>query len=241
MTLLMLGLALAQDAPAPSGDAPSEPPASQEPDLAQAKKLYENGARLYEEALYEEAITAFQESYRLSNQHALLFNIANAQERLGDLEGAIKSLNTYRIYADEAEAAKLDRRVRTLEGRMDQQSTVPAPDPTPVPVVTPPAPVTPVQKSNTVKWVAIGGGLGASALFGGIAGLSYLNGQGAIDDGNESTYNTARGLNNASIGVAGAGLGVAIVGLALPSKRTVQPLSLSISSDAAHVTASGRF
>ena len=56
---------------------------------ARAKELYENGAALYEEGRYEEAILAWEEAYRLSSRPVLLFNIANAYERLGRGRGAV--------------------------------------------------------------------------------------------------------------------------------------------------------
>ncbi|MCB9675734.1 MAG: hypothetical protein H6737_11490 [Alphaproteobacteria bacterium] len=236
MIWMIASLALAQDTPAPA-------PAPADEQLEEAKRLYENGVRLYEEALYDEAIVAFEESYALSRQHALLFNIANAQERKGDLEAAIKTLNKYRIYAEADEAAKLDRRVRTLEERLDKQrvATAPAPVPTPTPT---PAPQ-PVQTTRTVgnpaKWALLGGGIGTSVVFGSLAAWSYTEGQAAIDAGNRDLYSGPKTLNNVSLGLTVAGLGLAAVGVALPAKREITTVSLAVTPSDAHVRASWRF
>ncbi len=119
--MLLTGSALAQDSD------------------ARARELYENGAILYEEGRYEDAIVAWEEAYRLSDRHALLYNIANAYERLGQYEEAIVALGRYRAYAPATEREVLDRRLRNIERRMLEEqgsstSTVTPVDPTPRPV-----------------------------------------------------------------------------------------------------------
>jgi len=101
--MLLTGSALAQDAD------------------ARARELYENGTILYEEGRYEDAIVAWDEAYRLSNRHALLYNIANAHERAGDYEAAIEALGRYRAYAPASEREVLDRRLRNIERRMIEE------------------------------------------------------------------------------------------------------------------------
>lgn len=64
-------------------------PNSDDASLMQAKKLYEEGAELYDRGEYGAAASAFKESYELSCETALLWNIARAHEQLGDVEGAI--------------------------------------------------------------------------------------------------------------------------------------------------------
>ena len=70
-----------------------------------ARELYLLGDDLYSQGRYEEALAAFEEAYRLSERPLLLFNIANAQERSGQWQGAIESLEGYLPHADEAERA----------------------------------------------------------------------------------------------------------------------------------------
>jgi len=84
-----------------------------------ARELFENGARLYDEGLYDDAITAWQEAYRLSpDRHLLLFNMANAYERLGRYQEALDHLNRYRALAPKDERETLERRIRAIERRM---------------------------------------------------------------------------------------------------------------------------
>ena len=121
--LLLSGSAFAQDA---------------DPD-ARARELYENGAALYEEGRYDEAIVAWDEAYRLSQRHALLYNIANAQERLGDYEAALDTLAEYRALAPASERDVLDRRLRSIERRMEEAGEPVSTTTTTVPVDTGPA------------------------------------------------------------------------------------------------------
>lgn len=98
-----------------------------EEDEARARSLFENGARLYEEGRYEEAILAWEEGYRLSKRPLFLFNIANAQERLGKLEEALSSLNRYRAFAADDEREVLEKRVRNLEQRVKASASTAPP------------------------------------------------------------------------------------------------------------------
>lgn len=138
-----------------------------------AKELYGNGVILYEEGQYEDAIAAWQEAYRLSNKALLLYNIANAYERLGELQEALDNLNRYRAFAPADEKEALDRRMRNIERRM-QDAAVAAP---PVVVTRPDEPdtvaTTPIATGGngvgTFPIVLIGTGTaatGAGVVFG---------------------------------------------------------------------------
>lgn len=100
-------------APALAG-APSTPAEIE----ARGIELFENGAILYDEGRYEDAILAWQEGYRISQRPGFLYNIANAQERLGDYAAAIDTLGRYRALARTDERETLDRRIRNLEERL---------------------------------------------------------------------------------------------------------------------------
>ena len=115
-----------------------------------AEEIYENGSTLYAEGLYEDAIAAWVESYRLSGLHEILLNIANAYERLQRFEDAIAVLNRYRAYAHREEREQLKNRIAALRERVDRlgDPTRPPVRPLPIPpLVTPEAvddPVMPV-------------------------------------------------------------------------------------------------
>lgn len=92
-----------------------------DPRERQARALFEQGELAYEEGRYEEAISAFEQAYGLSARPLLLYNIANAQERLGMLSEALDNLRYYREDAPSDEIAVLDRRIRGLEDRVARQ------------------------------------------------------------------------------------------------------------------------
>ncbi|MCO4771969.1 MAG: tetratricopeptide repeat protein [Deltaproteobacteria bacterium] len=99
-----------------------------------ARELFENGKRLYDEGLYKDAVAAWQAAYDLSpDRHLLLFNIANAFERLGRYQEALDHLNRYRALAPADERETLERRMRSIERRMqelkDRASSEPEGDP----------------------------------------------------------------------------------------------------------------
>jgi len=93
-----------------------------------ARELYRNGEQLYEEGLYEDAIVAWERAYELSGRPLLLYNIANALERIGKWEEALRRINQYRAFATEAERETLDRRMRAIERRIDEKKSQVEPD-----------------------------------------------------------------------------------------------------------------
>jgi tetratricopeptide (TPR) repeat protein len=88
-----------------------------------ARELYENGVILYDEGLYEDAIIAWEEAYSLSARPLLLYNIASAQERLGQWQQTLETLNRYRAFATADERARLDRRITNLERRIASEAS----------------------------------------------------------------------------------------------------------------------
>jgi len=93
------------------------------PALAQddrrARELYENGALLYEEGDYENAVVAWKQAHEISERPLLLYNIANALERIGEWAEAFDYLNQYRAFAKADERDALDRRMRSIERRLE--------------------------------------------------------------------------------------------------------------------------
>ncbi len=149
---------------------------AQEGNDERARELYENGAILYDEGRYEDAVIAFEEAYRLSGRPALLFNIANALERCGRWGEALDVLSRYRAYAAAEERETLDRRITNLERRIAEAKDDPAPVPVapvaPKPVVA----AAPAESSPTLLRplpLAVAGvgvlSLGVGAALGGAA------------------------------------------------------------------------
>ena len=129
--VLLLLLAAAQ--PVLAQDDPWD---GQDPEQ-RAKELYQNGAILYEEGRYEDAVVAWNEAYHLSQRPALLYNIANAQERLGLWQEALDTLNRYRAYAGAGQRDSLDRRITNLERRLQEGGTTETPTDTGTETVAP--------------------------------------------------------------------------------------------------------
>lgn len=178
-TLLTLVLALGLGLPG-SALAQDDPWDSQDPE-ARAKELYQNGAILYEEGRYEDAVVAWDEAYRLSQRPALLYNIANAQERLGLWQEALDTLNRYRAYAGAGQRDSLDRRIANLERRLTDTGGSGTPVETEPEVVEPmiSKPPTGRQSSSSNLDLLPVGLMGGGAVLLGVGGVFALSAGGA--------------------------------------------------------------
>src|SRR5688500_18742243 len=115
---LLLLTALAVGGQASAADPKRSSPAAQR----DARRAYEKGAQLYRSGQYEEAIAAFRQAYALQPHPALLFNIAQAQEKLGELEGALESDRGYLDGAPEAkDRAAVKAAIANLEERLAEE------------------------------------------------------------------------------------------------------------------------
>ncbi len=210
-------------APAWAWDKPAEPAlgaldeAARMAQMEQAKALYANGKSLYDEGLYDQAVRAFEESYALSGQPALLFNIANAFERMGDLQSALDALNWYRIYVmDDKEQERIARRQGNLEDRLEEQEARDA-------AIAAGQAYTPRRSFHPAGAVLMGIGTALGVGFGVTAVATYDSSRGMIDEGAKQDYEDLRPLNNTSLGLAGAGAGVFVVGIIVGAAVPHQP------------------
>ncbi len=210
--------------------------AADETDDARARELYDNGATLYDEGRYEDAIAAWNEAYRLSNRATLLFNIAQAEERLGRYREALDHLNRYRAFASSNERETLDRRIANLERRLAETEANPANPTTTTPPVQVTTPTPEKPKARVLPWVFLGVG-GASAVTGGIfagmAGADRTEAKGlCVENGGnvfcptEATDALAGDRRNSLIadiafGVAGAGVLGGVLTFVLPVNTSV--------------------
>jgi hypothetical protein len=83
-----------------------------------AKELYTQADGAYAEGKYAMALVLFRESYALSNRPLILIAMANSQERLGDLQGALDNLNTYARQTDISKEPTIGQRILSLESRI---------------------------------------------------------------------------------------------------------------------------
>ncbi len=100
-------------------DQPAQPAAPAQPSAVdRAKRHYQRGSEAFDVGRFDEAIKELEESYRLSGESVLLFNIARAYEKLGNLEEAMRH---YRDYVDltgnlsEEDKAEVAKTVAELE------------------------------------------------------------------------------------------------------------------------------
>lgn len=112
---------------------------SEDESQQRARQLFQNGAELYEEGWYEEAVLAFQEGYELSGAAPFLYNIANCYERLGNFDETLAYLLRYRAFVSGDEREVLNRRIRNIERRIEERGDA-APE-QPAPVAQPAEPV----------------------------------------------------------------------------------------------------
>lgn len=163
-----------------------ETPAASDADMARAKELFENGQMLSDEGHYEDAITAWEESYRLSGYPDLLWNIAGAHEKLGNYKKALEVLNRYRAYAPASEREVLDRRLKALEERIASLPTTTTTTTPPVVTTTLPTapivePAPPTKHRSPLPFVFLG--LGAAGLgFGAVEGAQAMGALGTVKD-----------------------------------------------------------
>ncbi len=86
-----------------------------------ARESFREGDRAYADKRYEDAVEAFTEAYELSKRPLMLYNIANALERLERWEEAAAKLRTYREYAPRSELRTVDARIASLTARAERQ------------------------------------------------------------------------------------------------------------------------
>lgn len=89
---------------------------------SRAKVLYDVGTNFYAEGDYEKSAEAFLESYELSGNNILLFNLGNAYERAGNLNSALEYLELYKKSANETDRVFLEKRIERLRLRQKSQS-----------------------------------------------------------------------------------------------------------------------
>ncbi len=186
---------------------PAEGPAASDADKDEAaRKLFELGNNRYKEGRYVEAIEAFEEAYRLSERPELLFNLANANERMGNLKAAIRHLEAYRESAPEDEIQMVDRRLEGLRERAgtNEKPIEPTPDPSPTGGPTPvpgptPDPFVPSDPNDEDEGTSAATATGAVLLAVGGAGLivGVVGGSLALSARSEADDNCAAGLCNA--------------------------------------------
>ena len=171
---------------------------------AQVERLASDAVNAYRVADYNRAIELLTRAYEIRQVPALLYNLAKAYDKLGDVD---KAYDAYRRYSDSADAdprlkAKADARANVLEERRRKKAAERAAEraaekpqplaqkpvaPPPPAEVTPPKPPPPTaeqirdrlkaerqRERRRDRYVALGLGVGAVALAGVAVTFSVL-------------------------------------------------------------------
>jgi tetratricopeptide (TPR) repeat protein len=109
------------------GAAPSALAQSSDDDR-KARELYLVGDNHYAAGRYEQALLKFEQAYMLSKRPQLLYNIANAYERMGDYEKAADYLRRYLESPEAEDVSSVRERIRRLEMNADAQGREPQPE-----------------------------------------------------------------------------------------------------------------
>ncbi|ACY18920.1 Tetratricopeptide TPR_4 [Haliangium ochraceum DSM 14365] len=118
VVLLSLCLGLSLAAPAP---AYAQAQQDDEDTDERARTLYMEGEAHYAAGRYEEAAESFLEAFNLSGRTALLFNLGNAYERMGDYERAAEYLRRYVDSPRARDVVSVRERVRRLEAAAERK------------------------------------------------------------------------------------------------------------------------
>lgn len=114
-------------APATDQAPAKEAPASEAPDVAEAKTEYKAGSDAYALGNYELAVGHFERAYELSGEPALLFNIGQAYTRWYDIDNDVEHLKKarrlYENYVLNVGATDLDAEAQA-EARADAQHRI---------------------------------------------------------------------------------------------------------------------
>ena len=261
--VLMLGLSPALSlAQTPPPDGSGAPDASAD---ARARDLYEKGDRFYAEGRYEKSIEAFREAYNLSRRPLLLFNLANAYERLGRYDEAVASLREYLPQAAEADRDAVTKRIDSLELRAKEQAGQAKPATPPPAAQSTAAPArpatiegdttTPKTSSPVAGYVLVGAGvavLGAATVFAVLAGREKSDAEdqcaaGVCPASAEETVDRGRtysAVADVGFGVGALGLGAGLLTILLhdpaPTRQAAK-VKVKPSLHGAEVSLVGRF
>lgn len=118
ITATVPGFAQTKGATSPVATNKKKPLSKKDPKYLEAKRLFEKGEELYSKGDYEKAVESWEMSYDLSGADLILESIANAYERLAQLEKARDFLARWRAAAPEGEHAALDERLARLDERI---------------------------------------------------------------------------------------------------------------------------
>lgn len=192
--LICGGLVLGSTTMASAQSADPYPPCTKTPtkgDQEAAEGAFKAGFGSYQEGDYNKAIMYWMDAYqRDCTAHALLLNLANAHERMGDKKKAVYALKVYLERAkDIPNRPQIERRVENLEALIASEAPPPPPPEAKPPETKPEDKPAPPPQDDGVKVETSGGKsiapwivVGASGALTLVGGLVYLGGNSKVKD-----------------------------------------------------------
>jgi tetratricopeptide (TPR) repeat protein len=186
-----------------TSEAAAEPcPAPSEADTEAAKTAFREGQAAFSEGAYSHAVELWKEAYDLDcSAHALLLNLAMAQELLGRPEDAARTLELFNRRVPESPYAEPNRkRIERLRRLWVEQSRARARERHERPAPPPPRPAPPPPLDTNVVALAIAAGGGLMALAG---GALYIEGRAAAASASERCGESPGSCPDAAAVIAG--------------------------------------
>src|ERR1041384_5234546 len=91
-------------------------------DTKDAQAFFELASQAYHDGRYEDAVDLFMKAYAIDPQPELLYNVAQAYERLGDVRNALRSYRDYlRQHPGDQDLTSVESRIQNLERRLREQ------------------------------------------------------------------------------------------------------------------------
>jgi tetratricopeptide (TPR) repeat protein len=184
------------------------PGAASAEDASRAKLHFEAGSSYYREGDYRAALREYETAYRFAPRPALLYNVAQCWDRLGDKPQTVAFLRRYLEAEPAAEdRAAVEQWIANLERALEEARRPPPPAPEPESATPPSVAAGPPTESKPggrfYTWIAAGtaGALGAAGLTVGLLARSKYN------DLRDGCGQTAEGCSDGDIdGVRGRAL-----------------------------------
>jgi tetratricopeptide (TPR) repeat protein len=217
----------------------------------EARVLYEQGLKYYQQGNYSMAIQLWEKTYTLTPLAPILHNIAKAQEEAGDPRAALDTWRRYVEVAPEEERPAARARITALQVVVETlaETAPPPPQPEPASAELPPPLSEPPREPRSYRGLAVGlmgaGAVGTVVSGGWLATQAQRRAGEAAVDGcvvyGESTLCDSAAQAQLGKGRLGIALGAALVGggIALGSGSVL--VAVRPGHDGADLTLGGEF
>ena len=187
-------------------------------DRARALALFKKSEQRYEQGDLRGAIALLRDARQLYPEPLLLYNLAVAYEDLGELELAASA---YKRFLDEKPRAEdrtdIERRIKTLETRIDARAQPVAPTPVVMPHPTSDDDESTSDGGSAYPWIVAGAGVATLGVGAGLLIAAHTRNDDAADEGvaveAERLHDQATTLQTSAAVVMAVGGAAATAGL----------------------------